>query len=62
MYSPIWLNWKKYLAIPTSSAAVSVLSIGGKIFRPERCRLSDMVFRQLMFYQVQWSFVTLTFV
>ena len=41
---------QRYLAVPASSAAVERLfSIGGKIFRPERCRLSDKVFEQLMF-------------
>ncbi|MGH0147837.1 UNVERIFIED_CONTAM: hypothetical protein FKN15_073738 [Acipenser sinensis] len=39
----------KYLAIPASSAPVDRLfSIAGKIFRPERCNLTDSKFDQLM--------------
>lgn len=38
-----------YLAIPASSGPVEKLfSISGKIFRPERCRLTDIHFQQLM--------------
>uniref|UniRef100_A0A1X7TYX7 HAT C-terminal dimerisation domain-containing protein n=1 Tax=Amphimedon queenslandica TaxID=400682 RepID=A0A1X7TYX7_AMPQE len=39
-----------YLAFPASSAAVErIFSIAGKIFRPERCSLSDKLFKDLMF-------------
>ncbi|KAG7166748.1 Zinc finger BED domain-containing protein 4-like 5 [Homarus americanus] len=39
----------KYLAIPATSAPVERLfSIAGKLFRPERCNLSNKRFEQLM--------------
>ncbi|KAG7156126.1 Zinc finger BED domain-containing protein 4-like 12 [Homarus americanus] len=39
----------KHLAIPTTSApAERLFSIAGKLFRPERCNLSDKRFEQLM--------------
>lgn len=40
----------KFLSIPASSAPVERLfSVAGKVFRPERCRLTDKRFAQLMF-------------
>jgi len=39
----------KYLAIPASSAPVErIFSVAGKIFRPERCRLNDKTFKELL--------------
>ena len=46
------------LAIPASSAAVERLfSVAGKIYRPERCRLSDNKFEQLMFIKCNSNIV-----
>ena len=40
----------RYLAVPASSAPVERLfSIAGKVFRPDRCNLSDKTFETLMF-------------
>ena len=40
---------KRYLSIPASSGPVERLfSIGGKIFRPDRCRITDDKFEKLM--------------
>lgn len=40
----------KYLGVPASSAPVERLfSIAGKVLRPDRCRLKDSTFEQLMF-------------
>ena len=42
-----------YLCLPASSAPVErIFSIAGKIFRPERCNLSDSRFEELMFLRV----------
>lgn len=39
----------KYLCTPVSSAPVERLfSIAGKVFKPERCSLSDQTFHDLM--------------
>ena len=39
----------RYFSEPTSLRPVERLfSIGGKFFRPEKCRLSDTVFEKLM--------------
>ena len=39
-----------YLSIPASSGPVEWLfSVAGKVFQPDRCRLSDTLFEQLMF-------------
>ena len=47
----------KYLAVPASSAPVErTFSVGGKIFRPDRCRLSDATFQHLMFIKLNKHF------
>ncbi|CAC5395870.1 unnamed protein product [Mytilus coruscus] len=39
----------KYLAIPSTSAPVErLLSIAGKVYRPDRCSLNDSTFETLM--------------
>ena len=46
------------LAIPASSAPVERLfSIAGKIFRPDRCRLSDKHFHELVFIRSNNSII-----
>ena len=41
---------EKYLIVPATSAPVErVFSTAGKIFRPDRCQLSDERFESLMF-------------
>ena len=48
-YPPLAMLACRYLSVPASSGPVERLfSIGGKFFRPERCRLSDAVFEKLM--------------
>ena len=38
------------IGVPASSAAVEQLfSVAGKVFRPDRCRLTDKSFETLMF-------------
>ena len=40
---------RKYLCLAASSALVERLfSVAGKVFRPDRCRMSDKVFESLM--------------
>lgn len=50
MYPHIAKVAKRYLAVPASSASVErAFSIAGKIFRPDRCRMTDANFETLMF-------------
>ena len=52
----------KYLAAPVSSAPVErIFSVGGKIFPPDRCCLSDTTFQQLMFIKLNKHFCHLMF-
>ena len=47
----------QYLAVPASSAPVERLfSIGGKIFRPDCCRLADQTFERLIFMKNNTGF------
>ena len=49
-YSPLAKLAPRFLCVPASSAPVERLfSIAGKVFRPERCRLTDERFEELMF-------------
>ena len=51
---------KDVLGVPSSSAPVERLfSIAGKVFTPERCRLIDGRFAQLMFIRCNQSYVAL---
>ena len=48
----------RYLAVPASSAHLDrIFSIAGKIFRPERCSLSDERFEQVMFVRINKDIV-----
>ena len=48
---------KKYSSVPASSAPVErIFSIGGNIFRPARCCLSDNLFQELMFIKLNRLF------
>ena len=52
----------KYLAAPVSSAPVErIFSVGGKIFPPGRCCLSDTTFQHLMFIKLNKHFCDLMF-
>ena len=49
-YPKLSLHARRYLSIPASSGAIErVFSSGGKIFRPERCNLSNELFSSLIF-------------
>ena len=46
------------LSIPASSAAVERLfSVAGKIYCPDRCRLSDNKFEQMMFIKCNFNII-----
>ena len=46
----------RYLCIPASSAPVERLfSIAGKVFCPDRCRLTDKTFKTLMFGKCNYN-------
>ena len=47
---------ERYLSVPASSGPVEQLfSIAGKIFCPERCRLTDTVFEKLNVTNIFWT-------
>ena len=48
---------RKYLTIPATSAPVKRLfSVAGKVFHPDRCRLTDTQFQRLMFIKCNKAF------
>ena len=52
----------RFLCIPATSAPVeSVFSVAGKIFRPDRARLSDTVFHSIVFAKCNWNVAKMTF-
>ena len=57
VYPSLSVIAQRVLGIPSSSAAVERLfSIAGKVFRPERCRLTDCTFNKLMFVKCNNKF------
>lgn len=49
---------QRYLSLPASSAAVErIFSVGGKLFRPDRARLSDKNFEMQMYNKCNFAYL-----